>query len=159
MEMILLLGTLAASVVIAVLSTGLPQLAADPGGPGLFPLAAAVVTGAASAALIGQRLFFGAGAASRDRVSVARHLLADMRANLRPLGVVLLVLLFPLGIEWIGFTEAVLLFSFFTLFVSGKSLAMSALTSALIAAGIYIAYALILGAILPEGQLVYQLFY
>jgi hypothetical protein len=160
MEIVLLLGTLAASIVVAVLSTGLPQLAADPGGPGLFPMAAAVVTGAASAILLAQRLFAQVAAvASGGGDALAPRILSNARANIRPLGVVVLVLLFPLGIEWIGFTEAVLVFSFLALFVSGKSLGVSSVVSVLIAAGVYVAYALILGAVLPEGELVYRLFY
>jgi hypothetical protein len=159
-EIILLLATLAASVVVGVLSLGLPQLAADPGGPGLFPLVVATVTGTASAALVAHRLFVAAGTVQpQDHVAAIRRFIADTRKNARQLGVVLLVLAFPVGIEWIGFTVAVLLFSFLVVLVSGKGLGVAALSSVLITAAVYVAYAIVLGAVLPQGRLIYEMLY
>jgi hypothetical protein len=158
MEMILLVATLAASAVIGVVSLQLPQLAADPGGPGLFPLAMAVMTGGACVLLIGQKLLAPAqGSAAAGRAGTAQRIRETVTANARQLGVIVLVLVFPLGIEWIGFTPAVLLFTFLTLWVSGKSLLTTGVTSALITAGVYVAYVLVLGAVLPQGELVYRL--
>ena len=160
MEMFILLATLALSVGIGWLSRGLPQLAADPGGPGLFPLAAASMTGFACLLLIGQRVFIEVrGARKQTAHGSARNFLANVRANARPWSVVLLVLIFPVGIDWIGFVAAVLLFSFFVLLVSGKGLVVASIASVLITASVYVAYAMVLGAVLPQGQLIYQLLY
>jgi len=156
MELFLLLATLALSVAMGGLSLQLPQLAADPGGPSLFPLAAAGVTGLACVLLIGQRLFFTAGPANsfnlRDTV---QNLVAQARANSRQLGVIVLVLAYPLGIDWFGFVAATFLFSFLVLLTSGKSFVIAIVVSLIITAGLYVAYAIVLGAVLPEGQLLY----
>ena len=160
MEMFLLVATLALSVGIGWMSRSLPQLAADPGGPGLFPFAAACVTGVACLLLMGQRLFAEVRVARTQTArAMVSNAFAQSRAKARQWGVVLLVLVFPLMIDWIGFVAAVFLFGFSTLLVSGKQLATAALASVLITAGVYVAYAMILGAVLPRGQLIYQLFY
>jgi len=160
MELFLLLATLALSVAMGGFSLQLPQLAADPGGPSLFPLAAASITGLACVLLIGQRLFFATRPAGsfnfRDTV---QNLVAQARQNSRQLGTIVLVLAYPLGIDWLGFVAATLLFSFLVLVTSGKSLAIAIIASMLITAGIYVAYAIVLGAVLPQGQLLYQYFY
>lgn len=160
MELFLLWVTLALSVAMGGLSFQLPQLAADPGGPSLFPLAAASITGLACVLLIGQRLFFATRAASsfnfRDTV---QNLVTQARQNTRQLGTIVLVLAYPLGIEWLGFIAATLLFSFLVLVTSGKRLVIATMASVLITVGIYIAYAIVLGAVLPQGELIYQYFY
>lgn len=156
MEIIVLLGALVASIVVGVLSTGLPQLAADPGGPALFPLVAASITGVACALLIGQRLLARAGTTqSHGRSDTARRLFDNARTNIRQLIIVVLVLVFPFGIEWLGFNIAVLLFTFLVLLVSGKSFVVTALTSVFITAGVYVGYVVVLGAVLPHGRLFY----
>jgi hypothetical protein len=157
MEIFLLLMTLAFSVFVGKLSLGLPHLAADPGGPGLFPFAAACMTATACVLLLGQRVF------REARVHKGHGSVGDWVgkacANRRQLGIVLLVLLFPLAIEWLGFVIAVFAFSFLVILVSGKSLVVSVLASLLITGSIYVAYAIILGAVLPRGTLIYQLLY
>lgn len=160
MELFLLLATLALSVAMGGLSLQLPQLAADPGGPGLFPLAAAGITGIACVLLIGQRILFATRPASSFNFrGTVQSLIARARQNSRQLGTIVLVLAYPLGIDWIGFVAATLLFSFLVLVTSGKRFVIAITASVLITAGIYVAYAKVLGAVLPEGWLIYQYFY
>lgn len=157
MEYFLLVITLAVSVGIGILASGLPQLAADPGGPSLFPLACATLTGVACVLRLGQLMLVrGSAAKGPAQRPLGARLLDCARTNARQLGVVLLVLLFPLAIEYIGFNVAVFAFTFLVLFVSGKSLKVSIITSALITAGVYLAFAKLLGAVLPQGLLMYQ---
>jgi hypothetical protein len=154
MEIILVLGSLALSVTMGVLALGLPQLAADPGGPGIFPLAMAVMTGGACVLLLGQRLI---GRWRQKRVLAGPSddgVLVFARRNVRQLGVIALVLVFPVAIEWIGFMPAVLVFIFMTMLVSGKRLLDTTLTSLLMSAGLYVAYVMVLGAVLPRGEFI-----
>ena len=159
MEIFVLLATLATCAVVGELALGLPHLAADPGGPGLFPLIVASVTGVACVLRLGQTLFLEPRLVTRDHAGAARGLLVSARTNSHQLGVVVLVMIFPLAIDWIGFVAAVLLFCFTVLLVSGKRPIVAAFASTLITAAVYFAYALVLRAVLPEGQLIYQLFY
>jgi hypothetical protein len=156
MDIILTLGTLAFCVAMGVLALQLPQLAADPGGPAIFPLAMAVMTGGACLILLWQRWR----AARSERAAsepMANALLASAREHTRPLGVIVLVLAFPFAIEWIGFTPAVLLFTFLIMLVSGKSLLATTVASVLMTVGVYVAYVVVLGAVLPRGELVARL--
>ena len=158
MEIIVVLVMLAISVVAGVLALGLPHLAADPGGPALFPMIVVSVTGAACLLRLGQN-YFEPRLAAPDHIGAMRRLFTHARDNIHQVGIVLLVMLFPLAIEWIGFVAAVLLFCFLVLLVSGKRFIVAAFASVAITACLYAAYALVLGAVLPEGELIYQLFY
>jgi putative tricarboxylic transport membrane protein len=150
-------AVLAMSTVFFVLAGDFPRIAADPGGLALFPRAVAAITGAASAVLMLQialrrlrapRPVVGGGA-----FDPAAHVGAFLRANGFALVTFLLVVLFPFAISAFGFVAAVALFSTLVLAASRLPPFVVAATAVLTTVGIYVAYALVLGAILPSGYL------
>jgi hypothetical protein len=61
--------------------------------------------------------------------------------------------LLPFAIQWIGFIAAVGIFTVLMLVISRVRLLPLTITAVLTTAGIYVAYAVVLGAVLPSGQL------
>jgi putative tricarboxylic transport membrane protein len=139
-------------IVFYLLAGHFPELVADPGGLALFPRIVAVVTGAASLAFLIQllvrrqlqarkpaRSFGAAGAWIRER---RQEILSFA-----------LVGALPFGINWLGFIPAIAVFTASLLLVFRVTLIPLVLTTVFTAAGVYAAYALALGAVLPVGRL------
>lgn len=154
MDLLIAAVVLAVSTLFYVLAGDFPRMAADPGGLALFPRAVAAATGLASAAILVQglirRQIFPAGAGA-----LLAGLPDAVRTHRLALVTFLLVLLFPFAITAFGFVAAVAIFSTLVLVASGLPMIKVAVTAVLTTVGIYVAYALILGAILPTGYLFY----
>ena len=140
------------SALFFVLAGRFPSLAADPGGLALFPRIVAVFTGLASAAFVIQVL---------RRRNVGRP---QLEGTLRAAGAwfaqrrvevvsFAVVGLLPFAIQWIGFTAAIGVFTVLLLVISRVRPFPLALTALLTTVGVYVAYAIVLGAVLPAGQL------
>jgi len=141
------------SALFFVLAGQFPVLLADPGGLSLFPRAVAVLTGLASAIFLIQSLRSRTASftflSSASRQSVERWLVTHHTA----IASFVLVGLLPFAIQWLGFVAAIGLFTVLMLGVSRVRLVPLAMTAVLTTAGIYLAYAIVLGAILPAGKL------
>ena len=151
-ELLIAAGALAMSALFFVLAGQFPSLAADPGGLSLFPRIVAAFTGLASAAFLIQAI--------RRRAAYRPHLAAALpsagtwlRYRRVEVASFTLVGLLPFAIQWIGFVAAVGTFTVLLLVVSRVRLLPLTLTAFLTTAGIYVAYAVVLGAILPIGEL------
>jgi hypothetical protein len=152
MDGVLATGTLALSALFFVLAGQFPHLAADPGGLALFPRVAAVLTGTASAAILVQALLRNA-PRLRGR-QWAPNSIADFLKNRRvELATFAFVALLPFAIQALGFVVAIFVFTAAVLAASRVRPLQLALTTILTTAGIYIAYAIVLGAVLPNGYL------
>jgi hypothetical protein len=150
-ELLIAVGALAMSALFFVLAGRFPSLAADPGGLALFPRIVAVFTGLASAAFVIQVI---------RRCTVGRPLEVTLRAAgawfaQRRVEVVSFAVVgfLPFAIQWIGFTAAIGVFTVLLLVISRVRLFPLAITALLTTAGVYVAYAIVLGAVLPAGQL------
>jgi len=148
--------------IIALLALGLsatffyvagsfPHLAADPGGPALFPRIAALITAAASIGVliqeVGKRRLL-----ARENASMFQSVRFD-REQFLVFGTVAAL---PFGIQYVGFVAATFGFALIILLGLRVRPVSAAIASSLTAAGLYVAYAIILGAVLPSGQLLAQ---
>jgi hypothetical protein len=140
------------SALFFVLAGSFPSLAADPGGLSLFPRIVAAFTGLASAAFLFQAIR--RRSADRPHVEVTRHRAGKwlMRRRVEVASFAVVGLL-PFAIQWIGFIAAVGIFTVLMLVISRVRLLPLTITAVLTTAGIYVAYAVVLGAVLPSGQL------
>lgn len=152
MELLIAAGALAMSALFFVLAGRFPSLAADPGGLSLFPRIVAAFTGLASAAFLIQAIR--RRDAYRPHVEGALHSVGTWLMYRRvEVASFALVGLLPFAIQWIGFIAAIGIFTVLMLVVSRVRLFPLTLTALLTTAGIYVAYAVVLGAILPNGEL------
>ena len=152
MELVIAAGALAMSALFFVLAGRFPELAADPGGLTLFPRIVAVLTGAASAAFLFQSLLPRT-AARQENGSAITSPVAWLRDRRLEVITFTLVGLLPFSIQWFGFIAAVCIFTALILMTSRVRWLPMLLTTLLTTAGIYIAYAIVLGAVLPVGRL------
>ncbi len=152
MDIVTAAGALVMSTLFFALAGQFPQLAADPGGLALFPRMTAVLTGTASAAFLVQALLRTAPrlqARQRAPGSISGFL-ENRRVELATFAFVGLL---PFAIQALGFMAAIFVFTAVVLAVSRVRLLPLALTTILTTAGIYVAYAILLGAVLPAGYL------
>jgi len=160
MESLTILLSIAFSAMIGFLALSLPELMADPGGPKLFPLTVSIMILSSCFLLVLQRLILNRGHIRISKGYIKPTVLIRLIRKYATQGcVIILVFLFPLAIQWIGFMPAILIFSFTTMFVSGKSLFASLIAAIAITVSTYIAYVVVLGAVLPKGELIYYLLY
>jgi Tripartite tricarboxylate transporter TctB family len=149
-ELVIVVGAFAMSILFFVLAGRFPSLAADPGGLSLFPRMVAVFTGLASAAFLAQAI---RRIADRPHLEGTVHSagkwLMQRRVEMASFAVVGLL---PFAIQWLGFVAAVGIFTVLMLVISRVRLFPLTITALLTTAGIYVAYAIVLGAVLPNGQ-------
>jgi hypothetical protein len=151
-DIVIAAAALAMSTLFYILAGDFPHLAADPGGLALFPRVVAVIAGVASAAFLVQAFLRRqprAGARALLAMSLARAL-KERRLELMTFA---LVGLLPFAIQALGFNAAMFVFTALVLAAARVPLIPLAATTALTTAGIYVAYAIILGAHLPTSQL------
>jgi len=143
---------LAMSVGAFVLAADFPHLSADPGGLALFPRIVAAVTGVASVLVIAQTLWarHAAGVATAHGPIRPAAWVREHKDQILLFG---LVFLLPIGIETIGFNAAVFIFTYLTMLVLRTKAFTAIVASVAITAAIYIAYAVLLQAVLPAGSL------
>lgn len=154
MDIAIASGALVMSVLFFINAGQFPELAADPGGLALFPRITAVLTGTASAAFLVQALLRSA-PLWRDRQRTANSISSFVKDRRLELVTFAFVGLLPFAIQALGFVAAIFVFTALVLAVSRIRLLPLALTTILTTAGIYIAYAIILGAVLPTGYLMH----
>lgn len=152
METLIAAGVLAMSALFFALAGSFPELVADPGGLALFPRTVAVFAGAASAAFLIQ-VFLRRAPTGYRWGATSGSASAWLRAHRVEVLSFALVGLLPFLIEWFGFVAAVGIFSVLILAVSGIRFLPLALTASLTTAGVYVGYAVVLGATLPRGSL------
>lgn len=141
---------LALSVGAFVLSADFQHLAGDPAGPAFFPRVVAAITGIACALVIGQALWaHRSGRTARAPMAPG----AWARENREQILLFCLVFLLPVGIEFIGFIAAIFLFIYLTMLILRTKAATAIVASGAITAAIYVAYAVLLQAVLPVGSL------
>lgn len=140
------------SVVFFFLSFRFPHLASDPGGLGMFPQAAAVVTAIACVLYLLQTILSGELDLGR-RMAAARATIADILTRRREIASFILLFLMPAGIEYIGFAGGVFLFSLGLMLISGLGPIRALVASVITAVAVYVGYADVLGAVLPPGLL------
>jgi len=143
------LVTLGLSITFFFVAGSFPHLAADPGGPALFPRVVAVITAAACIAVLFQEFAH----LRLIRGEVRLRLPRVRREQLLVFGAVAAL---PFAIKYIGFVAATFGFALFVLKGLGIRWLNALLASVVTAGMLYVAYAVILGAILPAGQLLTQ---
>lgn len=146
MGTIIALAALGLGITFFFVAGSFPHLAADPGGPALFPRIAALVTAAAAVGVVIQEAgrWWEAGRVGERRLSRVRH---------PKVLVFVAVAALPFAISYLGFVAGTFGFALFVLLGLGVRWIHAALASALTAGALYVAYVLILGAVLPAGQL------
>jgi hypothetical protein len=152
MDVVIASGALAMSALFFVMAGQFPHLAADPGGLALFPRITAAVTGAASAAFLVQAVARTA-PHWRDWQGTPEAISSFLKNRRLELVTFVLVGLLPFAIQALGFVPAIFIFAALVLAASRIRLLPLALTAILTTAGIYLAYAILLGAVLPTGYL------
>jgi hypothetical protein len=152
-EIVIAAGALAMSALFFVLAGQFPKLAADPGGLALFPRIVAAVTGLASAAFFVQAVLRRAPLLSHTFRPASLSVAGLLDGRGVAVAIFAFVLLLPFAIQALGFVAAIFVFTTLVLAVSRVKLIPLALTTVLTTVAIYIAYAIILGAVLPSGYL------
>lgn len=141
---------LALSVGAFVLSADFQHLAGDPAGPAFFPRVVAAITGVACVLVIVQALQARRpGRATRASITPG----AWAREHREQIVLFCLVFLLPVGIEFIGFVAAIFLFTYLTMLILRTKTVTALVASGAITAAIYVAYAVLLQAVLPVGSL------
>ncbi len=151
-EALITVCVLGMCVAFFLLAGHFPELVADPGGLALFPRIVAVVTGAASLAFLIQ-LLVRRQLRSRNPAGLLHTTGTWVREHRQEILSFALVGALPFGISWLGFIPAIAVFTASLLLVFRVALIPLALTTVFTTAGIYAAYALALGAVLPVGRL------
>ncbi|WP_046868146.1 tripartite tricarboxylate transporter TctB family protein [Microvirga massiliensis] len=149
MQYVIPLVAVTFGAVFFVQSFSFPHLMADPGGPALFPriVAAGAVIG--GMALLVQAFLQRAPAIARAGVRSEFR----WRERSSEIAIFLLVLILPIGVNYLGFNAYLFIFMAIGLRISGIGTSKSIIISALSTVGIYVAYSKVLGAILPSGIL------
>jgi putative tricarboxylic transport membrane protein len=152
MAILVTITALAMSIVFFVVAGSFPSLAADPGGPALFPRIAAAITGTACILYCIQVYATRRTTLGSFVEELPRRLLAviERRAQLASFA---LILFLPFAIAAVGFVLATLAFVVALMLISGISLFRTLITAVIVTAFIYAGYALLLGAVLPRGYL------
>jgi len=138
------------SVIFFTLSFRFTHLTSDPGGPALIPQVAAVVTAS------GCVLYFVSVLLARN-MTVREHLaglgkgIAKTFTRIRELLAFVLIVLMPLGLEYLGFAPGTFVFVICLMMISGIKFSKAVVASVAIAAAIYVGYTYVLGAVLPSG--------
>ena len=153
-SLIIAVAVLFMSVLFFGLSFEFPRLAADPGGPALYPRIVAVVT-AIACVMYGVQYLLSRKpepSAKEESKAISDWWSAAAADKFKILSFAFVILL-PALIQVIGFVPAIFLFVFALMALSGVGLIRSLITAALGCAGIYAGYAWALGAVLPKGFL------
>ncbi|WP_316980398.1 tripartite tricarboxylate transporter TctB family protein [Shumkonia mesophila] len=154
MALIVALVAFSMSVVFFGITFEFPHLAADPGGPALYPRIVAVVTGFACALYGVQHLVTRKPVSpSKGRRGTAADWWSAAIADKTKIFSFALVILLPAAIDVVGFAGATFLFVIILMMISGVNLVRSMITAVLSSAGVYAGYAWVLGAVLPKGFL------
>ena len=149
MGRIIAVAALGLSVTFFFVAGSFPHLAADPGGPALFPRVTALITAAASIGVLLQE-------ANKWRLNGGARRLRFPRVSHQQLLVFAAVAALPFAINYLGFVVGTFGFVLFVLVALGVRWVYAILASTVTAGALYIAYAIILGAVLPAGYLLTQ---
>jgi hypothetical protein len=164
-EWIIVILSLVISIIFFGFSMSFPELAADPGGPALFPKMMAVLTGI-SAIFLGVQLLYNDKAMAAVRASITNLVHAwtvdrgaeNATLQRRTVYTVILAIIYPYTILKIGFTISSIVFVFIIMRIYKSPLLKAAFFSLLAGLVLYYAFAKLLGAYVPTGEWIELLF-